>query len=72
MAEFIKKFGFGIGCLLAVIVFTIACGLSWIFTCGVVWIVAECFGFTFSWGAATGVWVIAMFISGLIGGRKGE
>lgn len=71
-AEFVKKFGFGLGCMLAVLVCILAFGVSWICTCGIVWLVAKCFGFTFSWGIATGVWIIAIFISGLFNGKKGS
>lgn len=33
-------------------------GISWIVTCGVVKLITLCFGWTFSWAIATGVWLI--------------
>ena len=31
---------------------------SWIVTCGLVKLITLCFGWKFSWGIATGVWLI--------------
>lgn len=31
---------------------------SWIMTCGLIKLVTMCFGWTFSWKIATGVWLI--------------
>lgn len=33
-------------------------GLSWIITCGIIKLVAMCFGLTFKWSIATGIWLI--------------
>lgn len=42
-----------------VVLFTVALiGLSWISTCGVIKLITMCFGWTFSWGVATGIWLI--------------
>lgn len=49
--------GFGIGCLVVVIV----AALSWLLTCGIIWLITLCFGWTFKWSVATGIWLI-MFI----------
>lgn len=37
-------------------------GVSWIVTCGIVYLVSLCFGWTFSWGIATGVWLVILLI----------
>lgn len=37
----------------------IACyGLSWIVTCGLIKLITMCFGWTFKWPIATGIWLI--------------
>lgn len=41
-------------------------GLSWITTCGVIKLVTMCFGWTFSWPIATGVWLILVIIKKLV------
>lgn len=45
----------------AVIVITILAvcyGLSWIITCGIIKLITMCFGLTFKWSIATGIWLI--------------
>ena len=54
--------------LVAMLVF--AYGLSWIITCGVVYLITLCFGWDFSWLMATGVWAAAFLIRALFGKRK--
>lgn len=49
----------------AVIVITIlaACyGLSWIATCGIIKLITMCFGLTFKWSIATGIWLIIFIL----------
>lgn len=71
-SKMIAKFGFAIGCILALLVFAIACGISWIMTCGIVWLVALCFGFTYSWGIATGVWIIWWVLGSIFSTNSGK
>lgn len=33
-------------------------GFSWIVTCGLIKLITMCFGWTFSWGTATGIWLV--------------
>lgn len=43
----------------AVIVITVLCwGLGWIVTCGIIKLITMCFGWTFKWSIATGIWLI--------------
>ena len=35
-----------------------AYGLSWIVTCGIIKLITVCFGQTFKWSIATGIWLI--------------
>ena len=32
--------------------------LSWIITCGIIKLITMCFGWTFKWSIATGIWLI--------------
>lgn len=48
-----------------------AFGVSWIATCGLVKLITLCFGWTFSWAWATGVWLILCLLSMTVGGNKG-
>lgn len=34
-------------------------GLSWISTCGVIYLICACFGWTFTWPIATGIWLLS-------------
>jgi hypothetical protein len=47
------------GSTLCVIIILVLCyGLSWIITCGIIKLITMCFGFTFKWSIATGIWFI--------------
>lgn len=37
-------------------------GISWIVTCGIIKLITLCFGWTFSWGIATGIWFVMMLL----------
>lgn len=53
-----KLTGTIIGCIGAILAFLTVCALSWIINCGIVYLICVCFGWPFSWGMATGVWLI--------------
>lgn len=57
----VARAGWAIGCLAAVLIYILACALSWIITCGVFKLITMCFGWEFTWGIATGIWLI-MFL----------
>lgn len=61
-AKSVKKWGAAIGVLFAVLVYLIACAVSWTFTCGVIKLVTLCFGWTFTWSVATGIWLLCMLV----------
>lgn len=49
------------GGLIAVMVIgliVICYSLSWIVTCGIIKLITMCFGWTFKWSIATGIWLI--------------
>ena len=52
----------GIAVLLVLAIVVIAFGLSWIITCGIIKLITLCFGWTFSWGIATGIWFVMMLL----------
>lgn len=55
------------GSVIALMIFGYA--LSWIITCGVIKLIAMCFGWTFKWSVATGIWLIACLIKWLFSWR---
>lgn len=45
--------------IIAFIFVVILCyGISWIVTCGIIKLITLCFGLTFKWSVATGIWLI--------------
>lgn len=57
--------GTGLGCMAALIVFVLIAGFSWLVTCGIVYLITLCFGFTFSWITSTGIWLVIICIGGI-------
>ena len=49
--------------LVVIVIFAVLCGISWIATCGIIKLITLCFGWTFKWGIATGVWLIMWLFS---------
>ena len=54
----LMKTGTALGVIGALLIVLLLCGVSWIATCGVIKLVTLCFGWSFSWGIATGVWLV--------------
>lgn len=48
----------GIGVLVCLIAVILLCSVSWIITCGVIKLITMCFGLTFKWSVATGIWLV--------------
>ena len=60
----IKGSGLGASLIAVLIIIAIALAIlagSWLLVCGVIKLITLCFGWTFSWGLATGIW-LAMFL----------
>lgn len=57
-----RVIGTGIGVLSAVVMIY---AVSWIVTCGIIKLITMCFGLTFSWGMATGIWLIWILLKSL-------
>lgn len=54
---------YGVGIPVVILILALACGVSWIVTCGVIKLITMCFGLTFKWSVATGVWLIMCLAS---------
>ena len=46
------------GSLMAILLLAICYAISWLITCGIIKLITICFGLTFSWAIATGIWLI--------------
>ena len=42
-----------------------ALALSWLITCGVLYLIALCFSLSFSWAVATGIWLVMCLCGGI-------
>ena len=60
-----KLIGAGIWIIWFLLTMVAICALSWIVICGIIKLITMCFGLTFSWGVATGVWLIYILLKGL-------
>lgn len=58
--------GLGVGCLVIALLYAI----SWIATCGVIWLITLIFGWTFNWLIATGIWLILCIAKWVFRGSK--
>lgn len=55
------------GIIAAVTILIIAAlyGISWIITCGILKLITICFGWTFMWRIATGIWLIICILQSI-------
>ena len=44
--------------------------ISWLLTCGLVKLITLCFGLSFSWAVATGIWLILALLKHIFGGEN--
>lgn len=51
-----------LGVLFGVLLFVIVEAISWIITCGIIKLITLCFGWTFSWAIATGIWFVMILL----------
>lgn len=59
MSNLKNKLAKGGAIAIVVILILAACyGLSWIVTCGIIKLITMCFGLTFKWSIATGIWLV--------------
>lgn len=65
-----KKLGCLAGGILALLMIAGLYALSWIVTCGVIKLITLCFGWTFKWSIATGIWLIICIAKSIFGHSK--
>lgn len=56
--------------ILAIILGIFIYAISWIVTCGIIKLITLCFGLTFSWLSATGIWLVLCIIQSVFGRSK--
>lgn len=45
--------------------FVLVAGLSWLATCGIIYLITLCVGWEFKWLVATAIWLGLMLVSGI-------
>ena len=55
--------------LFSIIYLIFAYGVSWLITCGIIKLITLCFGWTFKWSVATGIWLI-LYLLNLVLNKK--
>ena len=58
----IKKSGTIAGIIAVMLIVITLFALSWIITCGIIKLITLCFGWTFSWPIATGIWLVMILL----------
>ena len=48
----------GVTAVIVIAILAVCYGLSWIVTCGIIKFITMCFGLTFKWSIANGIWLI--------------
>lgn len=48
--------------ILVAVIFIAVLVFSWICTCGLIKLITLCFGWTFSWRIATGIWLVTYLV----------
>ena len=48
---------------LDILLFLVIAALNWLLTCGIIYLITLCFGWSFSLAIATGIWLILVLIS---------
>lgn len=51
--------------MLAILIFLAALIFSWLLTCGVIFLICLCFGWSYSSAIATGIWLIILLLKGI-------
>ena len=55
----------GAAILVVIAILVVGYGLSWIVTCGIIKLITMCFGWTFKWSIATGIWLIICLLQSI-------
>jgi uncharacterized membrane protein (Fun14 family) len=62
------RLGLTLGCMIVLFIILAILGVSWLATCGVIYLITLCFGLTFTWAKATGMWLIFCIVSAIFSG----
>jgi hypothetical protein len=62
----------GIVALVVIGLLILVYGFSWIATCGIIKLITICFGWTFKWSIATGIWLISLLLSSIFKSHSNE
>lgn len=55
----------GATALVVILIVAALYGVSWIVTCGIIKLITLCFGLTFKWSVATGIWLIICILKSI-------
>lgn len=55
----------GTTAITVIVILVLVYGISWIVTCGIIKLITMCFGLTFKWSVATGIWLIMCLLSSI-------
>ena len=58
----IFKEGFGFNIIIGLLLVVFLYALSWIISCGLIKLITMCFGWTFKWSIATGIWLLTCIV----------
>jgi len=58
--------------LIVIVILALVYGFSWIATCGVIKLITLCFGWTFKWGIATGIWLVLCLLGSVFGTKNSK
>lgn len=49
----------------AMLIIVAVYAVSWLVTCGMVYLITMCFGWTFTWPIATGIWLVILVLKSI-------
>lgn len=55
----------GVIAVVTILIIAAVYGISWIVTCGIIKLITICFGWTFKWSVATGIWLIISILKSI-------
>ncbi|MBS5083799.1 MAG: hypothetical protein KH031_27025 [Clostridiales bacterium] len=55
----------GSAVVVVILILAIYYGFSWLVTCGIIKLITVCFGLTFKWSIATGIWLIICILKSI-------
>ena len=58
--------------LIVIVILALVYGISWIATCGIIKLITLCFGWTFKWGIATGIWLVLCLLCSVFGTKNSK